>query len=130
MPETPLSVVEAFMAAMERLDYDEALQLVHDDVRYTNMPLGSEAGTVTGPAGIRSVLEPFFAPTIENQWVIVSSAVAGDTVFLERLDRHQLKGGWAELPVVGVFEVRDGRIAAWRDYFDWSTISTAFSALG
>jgi limonene-1,2-epoxide hydrolase len=43
-------------------------------------------------------------------------------VFLERLDRHHLKDRWVELPVTGVFEVRDGRITYWRDYFDAQTI--------
>jgi limonene-1,2-epoxide hydrolase len=27
------------------------------------------------------------------------------------------------LPVAGVFEVRDGKIAAWRDYFDLATFT-------
>jgi limonene-1,2-epoxide hydrolase len=31
------------------------------------------------------------------------------------------------LPVTGVFEVVDGRIVAWRDYFDMATITSAFS---
>jgi limonene-1,2-epoxide hydrolase len=30
------------------------------------------------------------------------------------------------LPVVGVFEVRDGRIVAWRDYFDLRQALDAF----
>jgi limonene-1,2-epoxide hydrolase len=29
-----------------------------------------------------------------------------------------MKGQWLDLPVMGVFEVKDGKIAAWRDYFD------------
>ena len=28
------------------------------------------------------------------------------------------------LPVAGVFELRDGKIAAWRDYFDLQTFMT------
>lgn len=125
----PMKVVEAFMHAMEKLDYDSALEWVHDDVVYTNFPLGLEAGTVIGPAGIRAVLEPFFAPTLTNEWVIKSSAVAGNTVFLERLDRHQFPKGWAELPVVGIFEVRDGLISSWREYFDWATITNGIAAV-
>lgn len=121
-----LAVVRGFMAAMERLDYDLAITHVSDDVVYTNVPLG----TVHGPDGIRGVLEPFFAPTITNQWLISNTAVNGDTVFLERLDRHQLSGGWAELPVVGVFVVRDGKIVEWRDYFDFATIQNVFAAVG
>jgi limonene-1,2-epoxide hydrolase len=30
----------------------------------------------------------------------------------------QLPNGKVELPVMGTFEVKDGKIAAWRDYFD------------
>jgi limonene-1,2-epoxide hydrolase len=31
------------------------------------------------------------------------------------------------LPVMGVFEVRDDKIATWRDYFDMAAIAKAFS---
>lgn len=120
----PEEIVKKFMSLMEKLDYDTALELVTDDVEYTNVPMG----TVHGPEGIRSVLQPFFAPTTENEWVILATAANGSTVFMERLDRHHLKGGWAELPVVGVFEVRDGKIAKWRDYFDLPTIQNGFAA--
>lgn len=121
----PTEIVSTFMKYMENLNYDEALTLVTDDVEYTNIPMG----TVRGPEGIRSVLEPFFAATISNQWVIKAAAENGTTVFMERLDRHQLKNGWAELPVVGVFELRDGKIAKWRDYFDLATIQNGFASL-
>ena len=36
----------------------------------------------------------------------------------ERVDKFLVKGQWIELPVMGTFEVSDGRIRAWRDYFD------------
>jgi limonene-1,2-epoxide hydrolase len=114
----PIDVVNAFMAAMEKLDYDTALSFVSDDCEYVNVPLA----TVYGPEGIRGILEPFFAPTLKNEWVVKTTAVSGPVVFMERLDRHQLANGWAELPVTGVFEVHDGRITAWRDYFDLATI--------
>lgn len=121
----PIDVVRSFMAAMERLDYDTAMQYVAPDCEYTNIPMG----TVHGPAGIRSVLEPFFAPTINNEWRILRTAAEGPIVFMERLDRHQLAKGWVELPVTGVWEVRDGRITVWRDYFDRATIAGGFAAM-
>ena len=43
-------------------------------------------------------------------------------VMNERTDRFLVNGNWIELPVAGVFELRDGRIALWRDYFDLETI--------
>ena len=117
---TPTQTVEAFMKAFEKLDYDTACSLVADDCEYTNMPAGM--GTVTGPGGIRSVLEPFFAPTLENEFRTLRCLADGNTVMLERLDRHRLADKWVELPVVGVFEVTNGKISLWRDYFDLPTI--------
>lgn len=119
---SPTEVITAFLAAMETLDYDAALELVSNDCEYVNVPIS----TVYGPEGICGVLEPFFAPTLSNEYVIRTVAEAGPIVFMERLDRHQLANGWAELPVTGVFEVHDGRITSWRDYFDVATIERGF----
>lgn len=117
--QTPLSIARRFMTLMEPLNYDEALKLVAENCEYTNPP---PIGTVHGPAGIRAVLEPFFGPTRENEFRIVREAVSGNTVFLERLDRHLFGEKWVELPVTGVFEVHNGLITYWRDYFDAATI--------
>lgn len=116
---TPTDVVRQFMKLMEPLNYDAALQLVSDDCDYINPP---PFGAVRGPAGIRGVLEPFFRPTRENEFRVLREAAAGPVVVLERLDRHLFGETWVELPVTGVYEVRDGRITYWRDYFDVATI--------
>jgi limonene-1,2-epoxide hydrolase len=42
----------------------------------------------------------------------------GDTVLTERVDEVTANGVMAPVPVMGTFEVRDGRIVQWRDYFD------------
>lgn len=114
-----LEITKLFLKAMEPLDYDNALTLVSEACEYTNPP---PIGTVHGPAGIRAVLEPFFAPTLENEFRVLREASEGPIVVLERLDRHRLADKWVELPVTGVFEVHDGLITYWRDYFDAATI--------
>src|SRR4051812_42769971 len=116
--QTPMDVVKAFMAALGNKDYDTALQYVADECEYDNVPLSK----VYGPAGVRGVLEPFFAPTLENQFVIRHEVASGPVVFVERLDRHLLPTGCIELPVNGVFEVHGGKITLYRDYFDAATI--------
>ena len=63
-----------------------------------------------------------------NEFIIKTMSVDGDTVFLERLDRHQLPNGWAELPVVGVFKVTNGKIVEWRDYFDMTVFVAQMEA--
>ena len=45
-------------------------------------------------------------------------AADGDTVLTERVDEITANGITAPVPVMGTFEVRDGRIVQWRDYFD------------
>ncbi|XOV86384.1 MAG: limonene-1,2-epoxide hydrolase family protein [Pseudomonadota bacterium] len=112
-------IVTAFLKAFEKKDYDTALKFVSPNCSYVNPP---PLGTVIGAEGIRSVLEPFFAPVLKNDFVIRNQATAGNVTFIERLDRHQLPGKWIELPVTGVFEVNEGLITYWRDYFDLATL--------
>lgn len=116
-PLGPARVVEEFLAAFEAMDFDRALTYVADDVEYTNIPIG----TVKGHTGLREVLAPFFAPIHENQFVVLRRADSGPVVCVERLDRHRLGDGWRELPVTGVFEVWNDKIAVWREYFDLTT---------
>lgn len=118
-PTDPVAVVTAFFKAMETLDYDRALPLIDPDCEYANIPMA----TVRGPEGVRAVLEPFFAPTLSNEFKLLRCFAEGARVCVERLDRHQLEPDrWAELPVVGVIEVEDGLIRVWRDYFDLATL--------
>jgi limonene-1,2-epoxide hydrolase len=67
------------------------------------------------------VLEPFFDPIRENIFEVLRRSATGSVVFVERIDRHRLDHGWRDLPVVGVFEVHNGKITVWRDYFDLTT---------
>jgi limonene-1,2-epoxide hydrolase len=129
MPEhgtEPMEVVEAFLEAAVLMDFDKALGFLAEDVEYTNIPML----TVRGHAGVREVVEPFFEPIHENEFLILRKAATGPVVFFERLDRHRLDDGWRELPVNSVFEVHDGKITVWRDYFDLATLMTIHAGVG
>lgn len=119
------ATARAFIRAMEKMDFDLALELVSEDVEYVNGP----APAVLGAAGIRQTLEPFFAPIEENEFLIRNSASAGAVVFIERLDRHRVANGWFELPVNSVFEFQNNKIVKWREYFDLSTIRSDMGRL-
>jgi len=69
----PTTLVAAFLDAFADMDFDAALGFVHDDVDDTNVPIG----TVRRRAGVREVLEPFFAPIHENEFVISRRAATG-----------------------------------------------------
>ena len=113
----PDEVVRAFVAAIERKDIDAALALVTDDIVYDNVPIGA----VAGPDGIRSALSRLLRAAERIEWVTNYQVGTGDVIMNERLDRFQLGDRWVEVPVAGLFVLRDGRIALWRDYFDLAT---------
>jgi limonene-1,2-epoxide hydrolase len=122
---TSLETVQAFVAAIARKDFDTALTYVAENCEYENIPMAK----VTGPAAVRAVLEPFLAPTSENEFVVRRAVADGPVVFVERLDRHHIDTGWVELPVAGVFEVHDGKITVWNDYFDLGMLVNQWPAL-
>jgi limonene-1,2-epoxide hydrolase len=107
-------VVLDFCAAWGRRDVDEILSFFTDDAIYHNIPLDP----AVGKDAIRALLEFFVPPSSEISFEIVHMASAGDVVLTERIDRFLMGGKDVVLPVAGTFELRDGKIAAWRDYFD------------
>lgn len=57
--------------------------------------------------------------------VEVANVVAsGDLVVIERADHFTRSGERSSVPMMGIFEIRDGHITAWRDYFDLSQFRT------
>ncbi|HEU5083448.1 MAG TPA: limonene-1,2-epoxide hydrolase family protein [Acidimicrobiales bacterium] len=115
---TAAETVDAFLAAICAGDLERALTMVSDDVVYDNVPIGP----VTGPEGIRQVLGGFLASATSTDWVVHRQVGDDTTVMNERTDRFELGGEWRELQVMGVFEVHDGAITLWRDYFDMAEL--------
>ena len=122
---TPTETVNAFIAAIERKDVEAAVALVSDDVSYENMPMQP----IVGPEAMAATLEMFLAPASEVEWPVLRQFEVGNVVINERLDRFKIGVGWLELPIAGVFEVVDGRIRLWRDYFDMATYSGQMAEL-
>ena len=84
---------------------------------------------VYGPDGIKGVLGQMVGALDEVDWVIHRQVAAGNLVMNERTDRFGMNGKWMDLPVAGVFEVTDGKITLWRDYFDMNTFTEQLTAL-
>ena len=120
---TPLDTVRNFIAALERKDFDAAVALLADDCEYDNVPMGK----VHGAAVVRAALEGFLAPCTTIEWVVTREAETGTVVFNERVDRFEMAHGWVEMPVAGIWEVVDGTITLWRDYFDLGTFQRAMA---
>ncbi len=110
----PIDVVRDFCAAWEARDQPRILDAFTDDGVYHNMPLEPAVGKVAIAALLGVILGPASAVKFEIRQI----AAVGDVVLTERVDRFVMGAKTVELPVMGAFEVRDGKIAAWRDYFD------------
>jgi limonene-1,2-epoxide hydrolase len=94
---------------------DELLAYFADDAVYHNIPVDP----AVGHDAILALLNMFMGAIDRLEFRVCNIAAVGDTVLTERVDVfHLSNGGTIELPVMGTFEVKDGKIAAWRDYFD------------
>lgn len=112
---TPDETVRALIAACQLRDLDAACALVTDDVEYDNVPIGK----VYGPDAVRSVLSGgVMAAASDIEWIIHRQIADGSTVMNERTDRFLVDSRWVEIPIAAVFEVREGKVSLWRDYFD------------
>ncbi len=110
-------IVLDFIEACSANDIDRILAFFDPDCVYHNIPVAP----VKGVEAIRGVLESFLRLASKVDWQVRNVADAGaGTVLTERLDRFLMGEKWVELPVMGAFEVRNGKITAWRDYVDLS----------
>lgn len=111
--------VLAFVDAWNRLDEERIHGLMADDIVYHNMPMKP----VTGIAAVRAHLASW--PVDECEWIVRNIAVRGNVVLTERIDRFRRGADLIVVPVMGTFEVVDGKIAHWRDYFDMGALKPA-----
>jgi limonene-1,2-epoxide hydrolase len=105
-------VVRAFVDAWNALDWDRIYGLMAPDIVYHNMPMRPVVGIEAVRAGFAAW------PVDACEWELLAIATHGGTVLTERVDRFRRGADRIVVPVMGAFEVRDGLITHWRDYFD------------
>lgn len=111
--DTNDALVRSFLEAWERRDFESVLARWADDGVYHAMPLAP----IVGKAAFREFAEGFAgvpSPRIE----IRNQVASGATVINERVDHLTFRGRELVVPICAVFDIRDGLIAAWREYFD------------
>ena len=116
-------VVRDFCATFEKHDAEALRPFFTDDVVYHNIPMDPAVGVDDAVAFIAG----FFAMCESMVIETTNLAVRGDVVLTERIDTFTVGEKVASLPVMGTFEIRDGKIGAWRDYFDLAQITTMLS---
>jgi limonene-1,2-epoxide hydrolase len=115
---SPTEVVQEFCAAFGTKDLKTIERLLDDQAVYHNVGMEPAVGKDASMASIKGFLDMSESLAFE----IHHLAAEGDTVLTERTDTMTVNGIAAPIAVMGSFEVRDGRIVAWRDYFDMALV--------
>lgn len=121
--ETAQAIVEKFIDAWNRMDFDAIIEALHRKVLYHNIPMAP----LEGREAVREYLRNAWRFEAVN-WQTINIASEGDTVLTERVDNFVINGTRVSLPVMGVFEIADDKIVAWRDYFDLASYRAQLAA--
>ncbi len=126
------ALVRTFYDAYNTRSYDTAAALVTPNARFIDVPTGQE---LTGPAGTRTMMEGWATAFPDSTVEIQNLIAAPDQVVVEFVGRGT-HGGPLETPegaihatgrpveirFVDVWQVRDGKIAANRTYYDLASM--------
>jgi limonene-1,2-epoxide hydrolase len=112
--------VETFLKAMQSQDFDTLDTLVADDIVYQNVGLP----TIRGGRRVKKLLRGMEG-RMGFEVVLHRNVAEGETVLNERTDAIVLGPLRLQFWVCGVFEVHDGQITLWRDYFDFYDFTKA-----
>jgi len=118
-----VQTIKAFIAAWSNLDVDELVGYFCEDGIYYNMP----AQPVQGHEKLKLCIEGFIAKWTKTTWETLNIIGEGNVVIVERLGRTEVGDIKVNLPCCGVFEMKEGKIKIWRDYFDMGTYTKPFS---
>jgi limonene-1,2-epoxide hydrolase len=121
---SPGEVVRSFIRAWNANDMTAVVAHLHQDVLYHNVPVEP----IRGREGVRAYLASKGGFDWVD-WKLLALAETGSRVLTERLDEFGIGGRDISLPVMGIFEVEDGLIRLWRDYFDLGTYRRQLGAL-
>lgn len=106
--------VEVFLSALQNQDLDTAAAQLDDNLVYENVGYP----TIRGRARAIKLFRGLQRPNLGFEAKIHRIAVNGASVLTERTDVLVIGPVRMQFWVCGVFEVQNGRITLWRDYFD------------
>jgi len=119
---TPTLVVERFLELLGAGDVDGAVELLSADVEYINVGLPA----VRGRERVRRLFQASLGrPGAGFEVYVHVISADGSSVLTERTDVLKFRRLRVQFWVCGRFDVHDGQIVLWRDYFDYVKILTA-----
>ena len=120
---TAADVVREFCAAIDRKDLATVESYLDEKVVYHNIGSEPAVGREAAVAAVKFQFDMFDPISFRIRNLVED----GRTVLTERVDEITANGIVAPVPVMGTFEVTDGRIVHWRDYFDMGLVGKLMS---
>jgi len=114
-PSAPEEVTRRFLESMALGESETVVELLDPDIVWINVSLPAVRGKRTVAGMLRKLDNPRLGFAVR----LITVAADGDTVLTERVDELRFGSFRTQFWVCGRFEVRDGLITVWRDYFDW-----------
>lgn len=113
-----IKIVETFIEAWNRLDMDAIEGMMAEDIFYHNVPMEP----CYGIEGFRRMMAAM--PPENCEWIVHAIAESGNKVLTERTDKMMINGKPLTISLMGIFEIDDGKIKQWRDYFDLAQMTS------
>ena len=114
LPVSGQEAIESLLNAIESRDLRAIEDALTPDATWQNVP----SPQADGRDAVLAMLAPIVTWSDEVRWDVTSAAYDGHRGWLERVDRFVVAGDELAVRCNGVFEARDGRVAAVRDYVD------------
>ena len=129
-----IDAVETFLHAYWNGDLPRTLAACTEDFVWLNTALPKQR--LEGHAGLTTLMTehamgfPEPIATGSGGHRTVTWAERDDVVLHERVDFWELRGTPMELACCATWEVRDGKVALWRDYYDIGAFLRQLAAVG
>jgi len=120
-----IALIGRFLEACVRADPEEFASYFTEDATWWNAPWKP----VKGREAIRETLRRGAERMVALPWEIRHIVAAGEVVMVERVDHFLAGETRVSVPSMGIFELRGGKIAAWRDYWDLQQFENQLAAI-
>jgi len=120
-----IALIGRFLEACVRADPEEFASYFTEDATWWNAPWKP----VKGREAIRETLRRGAERMVALPWEIRHIVADGEIVMVERVDYFLVGETRVSVPSMGIFELRDGKIAAWRDYWDLQQFESQIAAI-
>jgi len=121
-----IALVRRFLEACVRAEPEEFASYFSENATWWNAPWKP----VQGRDAIRETLRRGAEQMVALPWEIRHIVADGEVVMVERVDHFRVGKVHVSVPCMGIFELREGKIAAWRDYWDLKQFERQLESIG